>query len=255
MSDVAPEPPEKSPDRLPVRYLEELFGCTRFVRNGLSGCDAYDLEAFCNLLVGRSSVEKLSVGLEREVDCVSVPVGRSVAVCLSGGRSVDSVGWIGWSVGSACSVVTDKDPEKHGAYMPIGDRSVWVSRRRVSYDDVDGIQLDEKESWEGIKTEVTALDSLQVGVLRSRAEIDQYQKEHPGCRVIKSRWVLTQKAPGLVRARLVAKDFAHGRPSALDLGLSSNTASVEALKMILSRAAKGRMKMWGLDITAAFFVR
>ena len=56
----------------------------------------------------------------------------------------------------------------------------------------------------------------------------------------KSRWVLTQKAPGLVRARLVAKDFAHGRPSALDLGLSSNTASVEALKLILSRAAKGR---------------
>ena len=54
MSDVAPEPPEKSSDRLPVRYLEELFGCTRFVRNGLSGCDAYDLEAFCNLLVGRS---------------------------------------------------------------------------------------------------------------------------------------------------------------------------------------------------------
>ena len=58
--------------------------------------------------------------------------------------------------------MTDKDPEKHGAYMPIGDRSVWVSRPRVSYDDVDGIQLDKKESWEGIKTEVTALDSLQV---------------------------------------------------------------------------------------------
>ena len=35
-------------------------------------------------------------------------------------------------------------------------------------------------------------------------------------------------------------------------GLSSNTASVEALKMILSRAAKGRMKMWGLDISTAF---
>ena len=60
------------------------------------------------------------------------------------------------------------------------------------------------------------------------------------------------EGPGLVRARLVAKDFAHGRPSALDLGLSSNTASVEALKMILSRAAKGRMKMWGLDISTAF---
>ena len=38
----------------------------------------------------------------------------------------------------------------------------------------------------------------------------------------------------------------------MDLGLSSNTASVEALKTILSRAAKGRMKVWGLDISTAF---
>ena len=103
-----------------------------------------------------------------------------------------------------------------------------------------------------MKTEVKAVDSLQVGLLRSRSEVDHYQAENPGCRVIKSRWVLTQKAPGLVRARLVAKDFAHGRPSALDLGLSSNTASVEALKLILSRAAKGRMRIRGLDISTAF---
>ena len=93
MSDVAPEPPEKSSDRLPVRYLEELFGCTRFVRNGLS-CDAYDLEAFCNLLVGRSSAEKLSVGLEREVDCVSVPDGRSVDACSADGRSALRAVWL-----------------------------------------------------------------------------------------------------------------------------------------------------------------
>ena len=91
--------------------------------------------------------------------------------------------------------------------MPIGDRWVWVSRPRVSYDDIDGIQLDNKESWEGMKTEIKAVDSLQVGLLRSRSEVDHYQAENPGCRVIKSRWVLTQKAPGLVRARLVAKDF------------------------------------------------
>ena len=160
---------------------------------------------------------------------MSVPVGRSSAPASK-----------------------DDDSEREGAYMPIGDRWVWVSRPRVSYDDVDGIQLDSQESWEGIKTEVKAVDSLQVGFLRSRSEVDKYQSENPGCRVIKSRWVLTQKAPGLVRARLVAKDFAHGRPSALDLGLSSNTASVEALKMILSRAAKGRMKVWGLDISTAF---
>ena len=34
--------------------------------------------------------------------------------------------------------------------------------------------------------------------------------------------------------------------------MSSNTASVEALKMILSRAAKGRVKVWSLHINTAF---
>ena len=80
--------------------------------------------------------------------------------------------------------------------MSIGDRWIWVSRPRVSYDDIDGIQLDNKESWEGMKTEVKAVDSLRVGLLRSRSEVDHYQAENPGCRVIKSRWVLTQKAQG-----------------------------------------------------------
>ena len=269
-------------DRPAIRLLEELWacGCVRYVPTPLTACDVYDLQAFCSLLVdGRSSCDKLpysciaSLGsvehehVEHDVGrlslgvpvgrwSLSVPVGRSSASVPVGRSSVDtSVGRSGMSMSvgrsdqSACS---GQDQERGGAYMPIGDRWVWVSRPRVSYDDIDGIQLDNKESWEGMKTEVKAVDSLQVGLLSSRSEVDHYQAENPGCRVIKSRWVLTQKAPGLVRARLVAKDFAHGKPSALDLGLSSNTASVEALKLILSRAAKGRMRIWGLDISTAF---
>ncbi|CAE7352937.1 unnamed protein product, partial [Symbiodinium sp. CCMP2592] len=57
------------------------------------------------------------------------------------------------------------------------ERASWP---RSSYDDVDGIQLDNKESWEGMKTEVKAVDSLQVGLLRSRSEVDRYQEENPG---------------------------------------------------------------------------
>ena len=266
------EAPTKD-DRPAIRLLEELWacGCVRYVPTPLTACDVYDLQAFCSLLVdGRSSCDKLpysciaSLGnvehdhVEHDVgrSSVSVPVGRSnvrvpvgrSSVSVPVGRSSVSMS-VGRSDQSACN---GQDQEREGAYMPIGDRWVWVSRPRVSYDDIDGIQLDNKESWEGMKTEVKAVDSLQVGLLRSRSEVDHYQAENPGCRVIKSRWVLTQKAPGLVRARLVAKDFAHGRPSALDLGLSSNTASVEALKLILSRAAKGRMRIWGLDISTAF---
>ena len=260
-------------DRPAIRLLEELWacGCVRYVPTPLTACDVYDLQAFCSLLVdGRSSCDKLpysciaslgnvehehvehdvgrlSLGVPVGRSSVSVPVGRS-SVDASVGRSGVSMS-VGRSDQSACN---GQDQEREGAYMPFGDRWVWVSRPRVSYDDIDGIQLDNKESWEGMKTEVKAVDSLQVGLLRSRSEVDHYQAENPGCRVIKSRWVLTQKAPGLVRARLVAKDFAHGRPSALDLGLSANTASVEALKLILSRAAKCRMRIWGLDISTAF---
>ena len=260
-------------DRPAIRLLEEMWacGCVRYVPAPLTACDVYDLQAFCSLLVdGRSSCDKLpysciaSLGnvehehVEHDVGRLSlgVPVGRSSMSVPVGRSSVDtSLGRSGMSMSvgrSDQSACNGQDQEREGAYMPIGDRWVWVSRPRVSYDDIDGIQPENKESWEGMKTEVKAVDSLQIGLLRSRSEVDHYQAENPGCRVIKSRWVLTQKAPGLVRARLVAKDFAHGRPSAWDLGLSSNTASVEALKLILSRAAKGRMRIWGLDISTAF---
>ena len=246
--EVGPPPVERE-----IRHLEELFGCPRFSPLGMTGCDPYDLEAFCSLLVGRSSVEKLPCTCMSKLD--SLESDRLVAESVVLG--LDSVGCLrDQSVVSPSQVAFSStkmgESEKEGKFIPIRGRNVWVSRPRVSYDDVDGIQLDNEESWQGMKTEVAALDSLKVGLVRSKVEIDQYQRENPGCRVIKSRWVLTQKALGLVRARLVAKDFAHGRPSALDLGLSSNTASVEALKTIVSRAAKGRMKVWGLDISTAF---
>ena len=201
------EAPTKD-DRPAIRLLEELWacGCMRYVPTPLTACDVYDLQAFCSLLVdGRSSCDKLpysciaSLGnvehehVEHDVGrlSLSVPVGRS-SVSTSVGRSGVSMS-VGRSDQSACN---GQDQEREGAYMPIGDRWVWVSRPRVSYDDIDGIQLDNKESWEGMKTEVKAVDSLQVGLLRSRSEVDHYQAENPGCRVIKSRWVLTQKAWG-----------------------------------------------------------
>ena len=188
------EAPTKD-DRPAIRLLEELWacGCVRYVPTPLTACDVYDLQAFCSLLVdGHSSCDKLPYSciaplgnvehehVEHDVGrlSLSVPVGRS-GVSMSVGRSDQS----------ACN---GQDQEREGAYMPIGDRWVWVSRPRVSYDDIDGIQLDNKESWEGMKTEVKAVDSLQVGLLRSRSEVDHYQAENPGCRVIKSRWVLTQ---------------------------------------------------------------
>ena len=130
--EEGPEPMEVVPPPVAVereiRYLEELFGCPRFSPLGLTGCDAYDLEAFCSLLVGRSSLEKLP------------------CACMSKLETVGSDQSVGGSV--ACSS-TKVESEKDGKYIPIRDRNVWVSRPRVSFDDVDGIQLDNEESWQG----------------------------------------------------------------------------------------------------------
>ena len=143
--EEGPEPMEVVPPPVAVereiRYLEELFGCPRFSPLGLTGCDAYDLEAFCSLLVGRSSLEKLP------------------CACMSKLETVGSDQSVGGSV--ACSS-TKVESEKDGKYIPIRDRNVWVSRPRVSFHDVDGVQLDNEESWQGMKTEVAALDSLKV---------------------------------------------------------------------------------------------
>ena len=176
-------------DRPAIRLLEELWacGCVRYVPTPLTACDVYDLQAFCSLLVdGRSSCDKLpyscvaSLGnvehehVEHDVGRLSlgVPVGRSSVSVPVGRSSVDasvSRSGVSMSVGrSDQSACNGQDQEREGAYMPIGNRWVWVSRPRVSYDDIDGIRLDNKESWEGMKTEVKAVDSLQVGLLRSR---------------------------------------------------------------------------------------
>ena len=55
-----------------------------------------------------------------------------------------------------------------------------------------------------------------------------------------------------MRARLVAKDFAFNQPSALDLGIASQTASVEAFKVFLCRVVQDTLVLWGLDVSTAF---
>ena len=201
----APEHPQTFHEGVPVRYLEELLENAHYTPQPLSCCDHYDVEAACHLLVGRSSVEKfpyvyLNTTTQRQHHKQQQSVERE-AVELLNLQDHPCV----------CSSVKEKkEDESAGTYMRIQDRTLWVNRPRASYDDLEGFQLDPEETWQGIKKEVNALDSLKVGYARSKSEIDEYRKANPNCRTVKSRWVLTQKAPGLVRARIVAKEFAHG---------------------------------------------
>ena len=78
----------------------------------------------------------------------------------------------------------------------------------------------------------------------------------PGAKIVKSRFVFTDKVDvdqqHIVRARLVAKDFAFNQPSALDLGIASQTASVEAFKAFICRVVQDTLVLWGLDVSTAF---
>ena len=94
-----PAPPASQEERPAVRLLEELWacGCVRYVPTRMTACDAYDLQAFCSLLVdGRSSCDKLPYACIASLESVEHDVGRVERV----GRSSMSMS-VGRSVGRA----------------------------------------------------------------------------------------------------------------------------------------------------------
>ena len=99
------------------------------------------------------------------------------------------------------------------------------------------------------------MQSLGVGNARTYQEAHSHCQK-TGAKIIKSRFVFTDKVDvdeqHIVRARLVTKDFASNQPSALDLGIASQTASVEAFKAFLCRVVQDTLVLWGLDVSTAF---
>ena len=94
VAEAPPAPPASQEERPAVRLLEEMWacGCVRYVPTPLTACDAYDLQAFCSLLVdGRSSCDKLPyaciASLERVLSMMSVAlsmlVGRAWSMLAS----------------------------------------------------------------------------------------------------------------------------------------------------------------------------
>ena len=165
-------------------------------------------------------------------------------------------------VGLFASQLKRKTPAQHsnpdeGVVMNFGDREVWAIKPTSVLDDVSGLPLDPEKTWLGMQTEVAAMHSLAVGNVRSYQEIKAHCDE-TGAKIAKSGFVFTDKADvdqqHIVRARLVAKaakDFAFNQPSALDLGIASQTASVEAFKAFICRVVQDMLVLWGLDVSTA----
>ena len=163
-------------------------------------------------------------------------------------------------VGLFASQLKRKTPAQHGnpdegVVIPFGDREVWVIKPTSVVDDVSGLPLDPEKTWVGMQKEVAAMHSLGVGNVRSYQEIKAHCDE-TGAKIVKSRFVFTDKVDvdqqHIVRARLVAKDFAFNQPSALDLGIASQTASVDAFKAFICRVVQDTLVLWGLDVSTAF---
>ena len=136
--------------------------------------------------------------------------------------------------------------------VTLGGGQVRVSKPSGSRDDVTEVSLDLEETYAGMLRELAALESLSVGDLISESELP------PKKRVISTRWVVADKRERvdgkekrLVRCRVVARDFAAGL-SAAQLGLSSPTASAEALKIFLAYAGAVGNNILGLDVSTAF---
>ena len=144
----------------------------------------------------------------------------------------------------------------------------WIVLRKPSRatSDIGEGPLDVDATFEGMRTEVIALEKHRTGQVVNKDEAQEYCQMH--CiRIISTRWVVVNKHDAIkgdiVRSRLVVRDFATG-PSAAELGVSSPTASSEALKVVLSylaqkssfrkKSTKGGVgkTAWVLDVSTAF---
>ncbi|OLQ02001.1 putative transposon protein [Symbiodinium microadriaticum] len=140
-------------------------------------------------------------------------------------------------LGLFASQLKRKTPAQHGnpdegVVMPFGDREVWIIKPTSVVDDVSGLPLDPEKTWVGMQKEVAAMHSLGVGNVRSYQEVKAHCDE-TGAKIVKSRFVFTDKVDvdqqHIVRARLVAKDFA-----------------------FICRVVQDMLVLWGLDVSTAF---
>ena len=134
--------------------------------------------------------------------------------------------------------------------VEVGGGFVKVQRPCASRDDVTEVSLDLGLTYEGMIKELKALESLSVG--------DMMWTIDPKQRIISTRWVVAAKneridgkETPIVRCRIVARDYSTG-PSASQLGISSPTASGEALKLFLAAIGAEGFNILGLDVSTAF---
>ena len=90
----------------------------------------------------------------------------------------------------------------------------------------------------GIRKEMKGLQDYGV-----HQEIGEKEVKEQGLKVIDSRLVIKEKADGVVKARLCAKDFAHTKRD----DLHGPTPSPATVRTLLTRAHRGGLKTCLID--------
>ena len=162
-----------------------------------------------------------------------------------------------FAVGVQCRVSVFSSIEDDGwTELKMRDRIIYLQRPSFVRDDTTNKTLDTERTHDGMTKEIRALDSLRVGDAITKREADEYCREH-GIKVLSTRWVAVEKKDGetkeeIVRARVVARDYASGSPTAAELGISSPTSSNEAFRSFLVFVSATESDIVLADVSTAF---
>ena len=162
-----------------------------------------------------------------------------------------------FAVGVECRQSVFSSIEDDGwTELKMRDRLVYLQKPIFVRDDATDKSLDPAKANAGMAKEIRALDSLRVGDAITKQEADTYCLEH-GIRILSTRWVSVAKKDGetkedIVRARIVARDYASGSPTAAELGISSPTSSNEAFRSFLVFVSATESEIVLADVSTAF---
>ena len=134
--------------------------------------------------------------------------------------------------------------------LDFGGTKVLVDTPENSHDELTGLPMIPSEVSQAMKVEIEELERLKVGTVLSESEGRRLGKENK-VQVLTSRWVITQKAQGLARCRLVVRDFATGE-SAFHSGIYSPTSSQDGLRAFLAVCVARCLTIFSLDVSVAF---
>ena len=138
--------------------------------------------------------------------------------------------------------------------VPVTLNRAKFYQKRPSYvlEEGSSKELDPKMTLQGMLVEFGQMDSNRLGRVLPEESAKKLAVER-GQEIIPRRWVNTYKASkDVVRCRCVVQQVSAGAGTAVSLGISSPTASVDGLKMVLALAGYFGSFLGALDVSCAF---